>query len=347
MKPSLIIALSSLLLSLTVEADSALETAQAEYREIPLEHRLDGVVEAVNQGTLSAQIQGQVLEIMFDVDDYVEKDSLVIRLRDTEQQAHLVKARAELSTATARLNEAEKEKKRIAAVFKKGMTSNSALDQANTGLEEAIGRHKAAVAGLWQAQEQLEYTWIKAPFSGIVTQRHIEVGDTANPGQRLMSGLSLDKLRVSVNVPQSLIQEIRKRGKARIEPPDNQMVEAASLTIFPYAQSGSNTFKVRLGLPQDITGLFPGMFVKAAFLIGKQKRLLVPQQAVAFRGEVTGAYVITQEGKISFRYIRLGQKTENGMISILAGLSQGEQVALNPVTAGTKLKQQIKGNNGG
>ncbi len=347
MKSSLIIVLSSLLLSLTVEANPPLETAKSEYREIPLEHLLDGVVEAVHQGTLSAQIQGQVLEIMFDVDDFVEKDSIVIRLRDTEQQAALVKARAELSTATARLNEAEKEKKRIAAVFKKGSISGSELDQANASLEEAIGRHKAAVAGLWQAQEQLEYTWIKAPFSGIVTQRHIEVGDTANPGQRLISGLSLDELRVSVNVPQSLIPTIRKRGKARINLPDKKIVEATSLTIFPYAQSGSNTFKVRLGLPQDITGLFPGMFIKTTFLIGKQKHLLIPQQTVVFRGEVTGTYVVTPNGKISFRYIRLGHKTEDGMISILAGLSPGEQVALDPVAAGTRLKRQIKENNGG
>ncbi|MCP5022705.1 MAG: hypothetical protein GY930_13140 [bacterium] len=88
------------------------------------------------------------------------------------------------------------------------------------------------------------------------------------------------------------------------------------------------------------------MFIKAAFLIGKQTRLLIPQQAVVFRGEVTGAYVITEPGKISFRYIRPGQKSEGGMISILAGLDAGEMVALDPVAAGTKLKQQTRGNDG-
>ncbi|MCP4127109.1 MAG: efflux RND transporter periplasmic adaptor subunit [Gammaproteobacteria bacterium] len=346
MKPSLILALSTLLLPLATAAAPALETARAEHREIPLEHRLDGVVEAVNQGTLSAQTQGQVLQIMFDVDDFVEKGDIVIRLRDTEHQTRLTRAKAELGAASARLDEARKEQQRIAVIYEKKLVSSSTLDQADTSLEEAISHHKAAVATLWQANEQLEYTWIKAPFSGIVTQRHIEVGDTANPGQRLMSGVSLDRLRVSVNIPQSLTPTIRNGGEAKIILPDNQIVKASKLTIFPFAHSGSNTFKARLGLPENISGLYPGMFIKAAFLIGKQKRLLIPQRAVVFRGEVTGAYVITEPDKISFRYIRPGKKSEDGMISILAGLDAGEMVALDPVAAGTILKQQTMENDG-
>lgn len=347
MKPSLILVLSTLLLTLAVEASSSLETAPAEYQEIPLEHRLDGVVEAVNQGSLSAQTRGQVIEMLFDVDDHVTRGSLVIRLRDTEQQARLVQARAELSAASALLDETDKEQKRIATMFKKGLVSSSALDQANTGLEAARARLKTALAMLRQANEQLGYTLIKAPFSGIVTQRHIELGDTAIPGQRLLSGFSLDQLRVSVNVPQSLIPTIRKSGKAHIHLPDGKTMKAVNLTIFPYAQSDSNTFKVRLGLPKETSGLYPGMFIKTAFPVGTQKRLLIPEKAVVFRSEVTGTYVISPEGKISFRYIRPGQKTAGGLVSILAGLDQGEQVALDPVAAGARLKQQTKGNSGG
>ncbi len=347
MKPSLILALSTLLLSLAAEADSPLETALAEYREIPLERHLDGVVEAVHQGTLSAQTNGQVMEILFDVDDYVDEGSLVIRLKDTEQQTRLVMARSKLATITARLEESIKEQERVAAVFKKGLISDAALDQANTALESAIASHKGAVAGLGQAQEQLGYTWVKAPFSGIVTERHIEVGESASPGQRLMSGLSLNLLRVSVDVPQSLIPKIRDNGKARIHLPDSRVIEATKLTIFPYAHSASNTFKVRLGLPEGALGLNPGMFIKTSFPVGTQKRLLIPQKTVVYRGEVIGTYVIDHEGNINFRYIRPGHKTEDGMIVILAGLQQNELVALDPIAAGARLKQQIKGSNGG
>ncbi|MEJ2528909.1 MAG: efflux RND transporter periplasmic adaptor subunit [Gammaproteobacteria bacterium] len=347
MKTSLIILMSTMLLATVAEAEAPLKTAQAGYREIPLEHRLDGVVEAVNQGTLTAQTQGQVMEILVDVDQYVKKGSLIIRLKDTEQKANLAKAKAELNAATARLEEVKKQQQRIAAVYEKKLVSSSALDQANANLKAATAQKKAAQAGFEQAEEQLRYTEIRAPFSGIVTQRHIEVGETAHPGQKLMSGLSLEKLRVNVNVPQSLVAVIRSDGKAKIQLPDGRMVEATDLTIYPYAQADSNSFKVRLQLPKGVTGLFPGMYVKTSFLVGSQKLLLIPQQAVVFRSEVTGVYVLNQKGKLSFRHIRLGQKVGDKEVAVLAGLAQGEKVALDPIAAGALLKQQVKEANGG
>ncbi len=347
MKTSLITLLSTLLLTAAAWADSPLKTAQVAHREIPLEHRLDGVVEAANQGTLTAQTQGQVMEILVDVDEYVEKEALIIRLKDTQQKARLEQAKADLNTARARLEEVKKQHERIVVVYKKDLVSSSAMDQANANLREAEARLKAAQAGLEQAEEQLRYTEIRAPFSGIVTQRHIEVGETANIGQKLMSGLSLEKLRVNVNVPQSLIQRIKNSGKARIQLPDGKFVEAASLTVFPYAQPGSNTFKVRLGMQAGVTGLFPGMYVKTAFVVGTQKHLVAPLQAVVFRSEVTGVYVVDPEGKIGFRHIRLGEKIDTETVAILAGLDQNEMVALDPIAAGAMLKQQMKEASGG
>jgi RND family efflux transporter MFP subunit len=342
MKTSLTILISTLLLASAVEADSPLKTTQAVYREIPAEHRLDGVVEAANQGTLTAQTSGQVVEILVDVDEYVEKDALIIRLKDTEQKARLTQAKADLNSAEARLEEVKKQHARIVAVYKKDLVSSAAMDQANANLQATEARLKAAQAGLKQAEEQVRYTEIRAPFSGIVTQRHIEVGETANPGQKLMSGLSLEKLRVNVNVPQSLIQQIKKGGKARIELQGNKIVETTSLTVFPYAQAGSNTFKVRLELPSKTSDLFPGMYVKTAFTVGSKKHLFIPQQAVVFRSEVTGVYVVDQEATISFRHVRLGEKIGDTTVAILAGLDQNEQVALDPIAAGALLKQQAQ-----
>jgi RND family efflux transporter MFP subunit len=284
------------------------------------------------------------VQILVDVDEYVEKNALVISLKSTQQKASLTQAEAEHNTATARLDEVRKQNKRIVAMHGKGLVSNAALDQANANLRSAEARLNAAKAGLEQAEEQVRYTEVRAPFSGIVTQRHIEEGETANPGQKLMSGLSLEKLRVNVNVPQSLIQQIKKGGKAKIKLPDGQMVETTKLTVFPYAQAGSNTFKVRLELPAKTSGLFPGMYVKTAFVVGNKKQLFVPQQAVVFRSEVTGVYVLDKAGKASFRHVRLGEKIGDKSIAILAGLDPKEQVALDPIAAGALLKQQSQTN---
>ncbi len=340
MKTSLTILLSTLLLASAAEADSTLKTAQATYREIALEHKLDGVVEATNQGTLTAQTQGRVVEILVDVDEYVEKDSLIIRLRDTEQKARLDQAKADLNRANARLEEVKKQHGRITAMHAKNLVSAASMDQASANLKSSEAEQKAAQAKIQAAEEQLEYTRIKAPFSGIVTQRHIEAGETATPGRKLISGLSLEKLRVNVNVPQSLIQKIKKNGKARIQLPDGKLVEAAHITVFPYAQSGSNTFKVRLDLQTNVSGLFPGMYVKSAFMVGKQRLLTIPQQAVVYRSEVTGVYVVNKDGVVSFRHIRLGEKLDDKSVAVLAGLEQKEQVALDPIAAGAVLKQQ-------
>mgnify|MGYP001298475359 CR=1 FL=1 len=73
---------------------SSLETAMATVETLSREFRLDGVVEAINRATVSAQTQGSIQEILFDVDDYVEKGAEIIRLKDTSQQAALKKAQA-------------------------------------------------------------------------------------------------------------------------------------------------------------------------------------------------------------------------------------------------------------
>jgi hypothetical protein len=111
------------------------------------------------------------------------------------------------------------------------------------------------------------------------------------------------------------------------------------ITIFPFADLGSNTFKVRVTLPADIKGLFPGMFVKTGFVTGERRELVVPKQAVVFRSEVTGVYVQNGSAKLRFRQVRVGRDLEDALV-VLSGLSEGERVALDPIAAGVLLKAQ-------
>ncbi len=340
MKHGLLIFIALLGLSLTTQAASTLETATAEYRVVPREYRLDGVVEAINRSTVSTQTRGQVEEILFDVDDYVEKDQLIVKLKDAEQRAQLAKAEAGLKEANANYRKARDDYNRIKGLFDKNLVSQSEMDRASTTQAASKAQRDAALAHLQQAREQFEYTRVRAPYSGIVTDRYVEVGEIANPGQKLMSGISLDQLRVLVDVPQSLIPAIRKIGKARVQLPGNGYIPATRLIIFPYAQHGSNTFRVRLDLPEGIKDLFPGMFVKASFTIGEHQQLLIPLQTVVYRSEVIGTYVMDPDGRIALRHIRIGRKTDDGMVVVLAGLDEAERVALDPIQAGARLKQQ-------
>ncbi|EXJ13248.1 efflux RND transporter periplasmic adaptor subunit [Imhoffiella purpurea] len=340
-----------LTLGLQGAAAASLETAVAAYHTLPREYRLDGIVEAVNRTTVSAQTQGQVQEIYYDVDDFVEKNALIARLKDTEHRARVSQAAADLKSATARLQQAKDEHERVSGLYRKKNVSDSAMDKATADLASAQAAFESATARLEQAQEQLAYTEIRAPYSGIVTHRHVELGEIASPGSPVMSGISLDELRVKVDVPQSIIPAIRQRdsegvpgARVRVYLPGDGVIETGNITVFPYADLGSNTFKVRIELPTQpgdkLRALFPGMFVKTGFIVGDKSELTVPRRAVVHRSEVTGVYVVGTEGRVSFRQVRLG-RTLPDAYAILSGLTAGERVALDPIAAGVTLKEQV------
>lgn len=345
MRLSVTVILAALLsaTSLTLAGPPAdLPTGEARLVDVPREYRLDGIVEAIHQSTVSAQTTGQVEEILFDVDDYVQQGDLIVRLKDTQQKARLAQAEAELKAAQATLAAARDEFERTEKLFAKKLVAEAGMDSAVAALDSARAGADAAAAAVQQATEQLEYTRVRAPYTGIVTQRHIQVGETASPGQPLMSGISLDELRVTVDVPQSLVPAIREINKAVVQQPGDGFVPADRITIFPFADFGSNTFKVRLDLPKGVKNLFPGMFVKTAFVTGARRELVVPQEAVVYRSEVTGIYVVDGQGRPTLRHIRLGRELPDGSLVVLAGLEPGERIALDPVAAGVLIKRGAK-----
>ncbi len=174
------------------------------------------MVEAVNQATLSAQTAGRVVELPFDVDDYVSAGDVVVRFTDVEQQSASRQAQAQLSAAQAAAREAEAEYTRIADIYQRKLVAKAQLDQATAKRDSARAALEAARAGVSGAGEQVDYTVIKAPFTGIVTARHVQVGEAVRPGQPLISGLSLGQLRLSVEIPQSDIATIRAQEGHRV-----------------------------------------------------------------------------------------------------------------------------------
>ncbi|EHQ51602.1 RND family efflux transporter MFP subunit [Ectothiorhodospira sp. PHS-1] len=315
-----------------------LATVPATRHLLPAEQVFDGRVEAIQQATVSAQTSGRVMEVLYDVDDFVEAGSTIIRLRDTEQRARLDQAEAGLREAQARFNEARAEFERVQGIFERQLISRSEMDRATAGLEAARARLESARAARDGALEQLDHTQVRAPYAGIVTRRHVEVGESVSPGQPLLSGISLEFLRVTTEVPQRFINPVRRYQSARILLEDRSPVTVSQLTFFPYADPATAAFRVRAELPDRTPGLFPGMFVKVAFTVGERETLLVPASAVVQRSEVSAVYVVDDQGRISLRQVRTGRTEGDGQVAILAGLSEGEQVALDPVAAGVALK---------
>jgi RND family efflux transporter MFP subunit len=315
-------------------APAPLDSMVLEPELTPLERQLDGKIEAINQGTVAAQTSGRVMEIFYDVNDFVPAGAVIVRLRATEQRAGLQQAQAALRAAAARETEAKQRFDRVESMYDKKLVAKAAVDEATANRDAAVADLAAARAALRSAEEGVAYTEIRAPYAGVVTRRHVEVGETVAPGTPLMSGLSLQYLRVAVDVPQSIVDRVRRLRKAAVYL-DDRRIEATRLTIFPEAAGVSSTFRARLELPENATDLYPGMFVKVAFVIGEAERLLLPVQALVERGEVTAVYVVGADGQASLRQVRLGRRFED-KVEVLAGLARGERIATDPLAAGAR-----------
>ena len=152
-----------------------------------------------------------------------------------------------------------------------------------------------------------------------------------------MSGLSLEHVRVAVDVPQSMLEPIRSIGNANVYVGE-RTIAVESLTFFPVADAATNTFRVRASLPAATITLYPGTFVKIGFVVGETERLLVPATAIVRRSELTAVYVVGGDA-VTLRQIRTGRRYAE-RIEVLAGLEPGEAVATDPVAAGVYLQEQ-------
>lgn len=221
------------------------------------------------------------------------------------------------------------------------LISQAVYDKARANLKAAKARQTSAAASLAQADEQLERTVLRAPYSGVVVERHVEPGEAVKPGQPIMTGYGLGELRVTAQVPQSLIGGLRQHRSAEvILLEDGVALEVSKITIHPFANPRNHSFPVRLDLPAMDIRLYPGMLVKVALTIGSTERLMLPQQALVSRSEVNAVYVVDANGKLSFRQVRPGNRYGE-QVEILAGLDANEIIALDPVRAGIEHKRQL------
>ncbi len=327
-------------------ADSPIGLATATYQTVFRERVFDAYIEAKQQTTVSAQTGGRVAEVRFDVGEFVPKGTVIIRFRDKKQRADYEAAQARLEHARAKYSEAENEFIRIKEVHAKKLVSKASLDKASADIKSAQANLNEVEAQLKTATEGLERTVVRAPYSGVVVKRHIEVGESARVGDPLMTGLSLQKLRAITTVPQSILNEVLTRKQVKIIVPtmDNHVVKSNRMVLVPCGQPVCTAYTVRIDLVKDIEGVFPGMLVKAVFVIGEEKQLLVPKKSLVRRSEVTGVYVQSDDGTISLRQVKIGKVQGDNSVAILTGLDEGEQVITDPIKAAAYIKSSQAGN---
>lgn len=321
-------------------AELPFATAPVAYSPVDDAYAAEALVEAGREATLAAQVAGRILKLDVDAGDSVRRGQVLVGIDDSEARNSIAGSQAEVARAKANLANAQVQYQRAQKLVARKFMSEAALDSAEAEYKAAQAQLEAAQAAVAQSSTTRGFSTIVSPFDGLVSARHAQMGDMASLGRPLLSVFDPATLRVVASIPQENLEAVRKAAHVRVEFPESgRWVDAARITVLPAADSRTHISQVRVELPGDVAGIYPGMFARAHFGVGTADRLLVPERAIVRRSEVSGLYVVNGE-QVVFRQVRLGMPRADGQTEVLAGVNAGEIIALEPVKAGIYLKQR-------
>jgi membrane fusion protein, multidrug efflux system len=313
----------------------AADTITLQTVQIPQYYDLEATLEAVNESTISAQTSGAIKAVYYDVNDEVKAGALLIEIDNTQQQAALAQADAQLAQAQAQNEDAQVILSRNSKLLKQGTLSQGQYDNSVANAKSAAAAVKAAEASLRQSREQLAYTRVTAPYSGIVKARMVQVGELVNPGTPLMTGLALQPLRAVADLPQRLASQYHNADQVSVAL-GQQQVSASKVTLYPFADAQHHSVRLRAELPAAAAaGQYPGMWTRIRLQTGEREAMMVPVSALVERSEVTAVYVLEGQ-QLKMRQVRVGTHLGD-QVEILAGLSAGDQLATDGYAALAEL----------
>lgn len=337
----LIGALGTLIYSNASTASLPFATAPVAYRAVANSYVADAVVESAQQSTVAAQISGKILAVYFDVGDTVKQGQPIARIDERVVAQAATASRADVAREQANLQNARAAYERARQLVAQGFMSRAALDAAEAAYKGAQASATAAAANAQQSATTRGFATITAPYSGVVAQRHVQLGEVVSPGSPLLTGFDPLRLRAVASVPQYKLNDVRRARKTMVEFPALQLrVAGGETTVLPSADVKTHTTPVRVALPHPPRGVIPGMSARVHFVVGETQKLSLPASAVLYRSEMTGAYVVDANNRVQLRQLRLGEINSDGSIEVLSGVVPGERVALEPVKAGIYLRQQ-------
>lgn len=288
---------------------------------------LDATIEAVKAATVSAQTSGRIVKLNYDVNDIVPEGAALLEITSKEQGAELASFEADLAKARALNVESQAQYKRYKELFPQGAISKGAMDEATANAKATEQAVSAAQARVIKATESLKYTVVSAPFSGIVTERFVELGETVSPGQPLLSGFSANQMRAITQVPQRYINQLKNAPEFLVRLNDGRELTSRDLTIFSFADPVSHSYQVRINLPENEANLQPGTWAKALFQNGEREKIQLPVSALITMNELSSVYLKQGEAFV-LTQVRVGEPL-NGEVEVLAGLKSGDTVAMD------------------
>jgi len=314
-----------------------------------------GYVTARRAATVSSKVTGKVIEVLIEEGQRVPAGQILARLDASNVQASLNLAQAQLEAAEAslvetrvRLEQAEKESRRIAALASAQIAAEAEKDNAEAELNSlrarlarqekdvAVARSECAV---WK--QQLEDTIIRAPFAGVVTVKNAQPGEMISPisagGGFTRTGIGtlvdMDSLEIEVDVNESFLNRVQpgQAVEAALDAYPDVKMPCKVIAIIPAADRQKATVKVRVGFDKTDARTLPDMGAKVSFRAPAENRashgFTVPAKAVHRQGAETTVTVIVQ-GLAEIRPVQ-ADPAQGEEALVTSGLQAGDHVVVD------------------
>ncbi len=291
------------------------ETVTVEIKELAPLIDIAGTVESEEIIHLSSRISAYVSQVFVSAGDAVKKGDILVTLDDRE-----IKQQRDMAQADA--VQAEIEYNRTKELFEKKVST----DQQMTAARATSDRAKAA---LERMNVLMTYARIIAPIDGIVTDRRIEAGDLANPGEPLLAVYDQHRMRITVPVPVRLADRLSVGEEAAVTLDGFNDSQGTVTEVVAEIDTSSRTRQVRIRLQPFDRPLLPGTFGRVWVHDDARKSVVIPASCVYAVGQLEMVQ-LAREGRLLRRLVRTGPSADDS-VEILSGLSGGELLLLQPI----------------
>lgn len=329
---------------------------------VPITKEYVGATQAVKSVSVRARVRGILEKALFEEGSDVKKGELLFVIEQAPYRAALDQAEADLARSRAAAENARQQWKRVSALVKRNVASQSDLDAATAGRDEADAEVKAAAAALEQAKLNLSYTEVRSPLSGRVGRFLVDVGNlVGSSGDTVLTTVvQLDPIYVYFSPPErDRIEVLAKRREGLYEPRSRVEVRAFLSDGTPFPNLGhvdfvdntvnpqDGTVQVRAVFPNPQDLLLPGQFADVHVILGQQDKVLVPEKSIIAEQGSARVLVVGADDEVESRPVQASGTTK-GMRIIESGLKPGERVLVdNLQRARPGMKVAVKEESGG
>ena len=290
---------------------SAPPVATAPVLSIDLEDRIEasGELLALHHAEIASEVSGRITQIVLDEGEAAETGASVMEIDPERRQLELVTRRAGLVEAQTALADQRRDAERVRELHRRNVASESDLDQAETQLQLADSRLSAARARVGVAERALADASVRAPFSGLVAQRFVSVGEFMQPGTKLFELVSLHPIEVEFRLAEidSSRVAVGQRVAVRVAPYPDEVFEAHVTVISPTIDVRTRTLRVKAALDNREGRLRPGLFARADLGVSRRTGvLMVPEEAVLQRSDGSVVFRMAGENRVQRQVVETG-----------------------------------------